>query len=52
MRNTTRAGCYVEIVPIWNVIKLVWLHASGKKKQKKKTFHFLSSQMKMYRVLC
>lgn len=28
-RNTTLAGCYVEIAPIWNVIKVVWLHASG-----------------------
>ena len=30
LRNTTRAGCYVEIAPIWNVIKLVWLLASEK----------------------
>lgn len=30
------AGCYVEIAPIWNVIKVVWLLASGGKN----TFHF------------
>lgn len=43
------AGCYVEIAPIWNVIKVVWLLASGGKN----TFHFPplpSSQMKMYSV--
>lgn len=28
-RNTTLGGCYVDIAPIWNVIKLVWLLASG-----------------------
>lgn len=48
-RNTTLAGCYVEIAPIWNVIKVVWLLASGGKTHS--IFPPLpSSQMKMYSV--
>lgn len=43
-RNTTLAGCYVDIAPIWNVIKLVWLLASGKKKTKKNHSFFFSFQ--------
>lgn len=52
-RNTTLAGCYVEIAPIWNVIKVVWLLASGLGRWGEYIlFIFFSSQMKMYSRFC
>lgn len=53
-RNTTLAGCYVEIAPIWNVIKVVWLHASGLGWWGNTflLFFFFPPQMKMYSRFC
>ena len=45
---------WTSLCLFWNVIKLVWLCASGKKKRKRKkntcTFLFFSFEMRMYRA--